>query len=107
MLAGLAGHSPHLVTSGHDCSWITTEEECKKVTSEVHHMYLGAEDYPEAPRGCITFEYAGVRCSVFNSNENDTPCGETVEQNGVSAKVDCVCKGAGMTALPLGDPNMG
>jgi len=40
--------------------------------------------------------------SAFNTNQTDIDCGNKIQ--GVSA--DCVCKGKGMTALPMGDQNV-
>ena len=101
MLAGPL-HSPHLVTSGLDCTWITTEEECAEVTSEVHYIYVGAEDIPNVARGCLTTLYQHTRISVFNRNSTNIDCGTEIPDAG-NKTIDCVCKGKGMTALPIGN----
>ena len=102
-------HSPHLVTSGFDCTWITSAEECNQTTSEAYQAYLGSSqdglDLDEAPHGCLTFDYSGIRVSAFNYLQTDIPCGAEICEGENCITMDCVCKGNGMTALPMGDPD--
>ena len=94
----------HLVTSGLDCTWITTEEECVQVSSEVYYIYVGAVDVPGLPRGCfsVPMEYNTWMVHFNTNQQTNIECGSEVPE-AENRTADCVCKGEGVTALPIGN----